>query len=284
MTEADVGKYSCHATNEHGDAWQIINLLQAEPPTFTKRLQETTCLNQGSARMECKVIGIPTPTVKWFKDWQPLHESDRIKIIWEDPDTCTLFIHHTITRDAGLYSCTASNIAGSTSTSAKLVVEEEEIKYQYANYVPRTIKPRNRNLENYYDLGDELGRGTQGINYHAADKVTGNTYAAKVMHGKGQNQAFMKQELNIMNDLLHPRLVRLWDALQNKDFMALVTDLCGGGDLLGSMFKRDTVLESEIANYISQILEGLEYMHNRNIGHFGLTVSSRVVKIPLNVS
>ena len=29
MTEKDVGSYSCHAKNEHGDAWKKIKLLQA---------------------------------------------------------------------------------------------------------------------------------------------------------------------------------------------------------------------------------------------------------------
>ena len=150
---------------------------------------------------------------------------------------------------------------------------EEKVEYDRANYVPRTINPRNRNIENYYDIGDEIGRGTQGIFYHAVDKISGNSYAAKMMHGKGKFLTYMKQELNIMNDLSHPRLLRLYDAFHNKDFMTLVTDLCGGGDLLESIVKRDRVLESEIANYIRQVLEGLEYMHNRSIGHFGLTVS-----------
>ena len=104
-------------------------MLYIEPPTFTHRLKETTCLNRGSARMECKAIGIPTPVVKWFKDWQPLYESDRIKILWEEPDTCTLYIHNTISRDGGLYSCTATNIAGNTSTSAMLVIEGTKRKH-----------------------------------------------------------------------------------------------------------------------------------------------------------
>lgn len=34
MTEREVGTYSCHATNEHGDAWKKIKLLEAGKVCF----------------------------------------------------------------------------------------------------------------------------------------------------------------------------------------------------------------------------------------------------------
>ena len=33
---------------------------------------------------------------------------------------------------------------------------------------------RRGTLENHYDIGDELGRGTQGITYHVIEHFTGN--------------------------------------------------------------------------------------------------------------
>ncbi len=100
----------------------------SEPPVFTKRLEETSVFAHRHGRFEATVIGVPEPTIKWFKDWQPIHESNRIKILWESPDRATLFINGAITRDAGLYSCTASNIAGNASTSAMLHIEGIYIK------------------------------------------------------------------------------------------------------------------------------------------------------------
>ncbi|XP_053213912.1 obscurin-like isoform X4 [Panonychus citri] len=273
MTEKDVGTYSCHATNEHGEAWKKIKLLQAEPPSFILRLKETTGMAYKSTRMECKVTGIPMPTVKWFKDWLPIHDSDRTKILWEESENrSTLFINSTISRDAGLYSVTATNVVGSASCSANLAIEDDEILFNWANYIPRVIRPRKKALEDYYDLGDELGRGTQGVTYHAVERASGNNYAIKMMHGKEDTKPFMDRELEMMNQFFHPKLVRLWDAFDHKETLALITDICGGGELLEAIVGRGQLTEKEIANYIRQILEGLNHMHGREIGHFGLTI------------
>ena len=123
MTESDVGWYTCVATNKHGSEERKIKLEIAEPPVFTKRFEEITVLSRRHARFECTVEGKPEPIVRWFKDWQPLAESDRIKILWETPNRATLFINGAIVKDAGLYSCSASNIAGHASISAMLHIE-----------------------------------------------------------------------------------------------------------------------------------------------------------------
>lgn len=73
--------------------------------------------------LKCRVIGTPYPKIKWFKDWQPLAESSRIHIKWEEPDCCTLALNDSILKDGGLYSCAATNVAGTSTTSAMLNVE-----------------------------------------------------------------------------------------------------------------------------------------------------------------
>ncbi|XP_074600440.1 uncharacterized protein LOC141854581 isoform X3 [Brevipalpus obovatus] len=278
MTEQDVGVYTCKAWNEHGETVKKIRLLEAEPPMFTLRLKETTGMAYKSVRMECKVTGNPMPQVKWFKGWSPLYDSDRIKILWEDPDHSTMFMNSAITRDSGLYSVTATNFVGSASCSANLSIENDEILYNWANYVPRVVKPKRRAIEEHYDIGDEIGRGTQGVIYHAQERRSGESYATKFMHGKGPMREFMQQELDAMNQLFHPKLLRLADAFDHKDNMCLVTDLCDGGDLLKSILERGTLTEGEVANYIKQVLEGLNHMHCRDIGHLGLTIGDILVE------
>ncbi|XP_076316761.1 protein Obscurin-like isoform X4 [Tachypleus tridentatus] len=278
MTQNDVGTYICHAVNQHGEASQKIKLLLAELPTFTKRLDETTVLIRKGGQLECCVSGIPYPKIKWFKDWNPLYESSRIKITWEKPDRCFLTLSDSILKDSGLYSVTASNVAGSATSSAMLNVEESEKEYSLWTYsYPHIVKPKTDLFEGLYDIGDELGRGTQGIVYHAVERTSGRSYAAKMMHGTGVLRDFMNAEMDIMNQLSHHRLVRLWDAFETKSSLTLVTDLCGGGELLNNIIQRTMLTESEVAFYIKQVLEGLEHMHSKNIGHLGLTIGDLLV-------
>ncbi|XP_076362329.1 protein Obscurin-like isoform X2 [Tachypleus tridentatus] len=276
MTEADEGTFMCHAVNEHGDTRQKIKLMLAEPPSFSKRLNETTIMLRRSGRLECQVTGIPSPAIRWFKDWHPLYESSRIKIFTEEPNKCIMYLSGSILKDSGLYSVTVSNIAGSASCSAALSVEEAD--YNALTYAhPHSVKPKIKPFEDYYDIGDELGRGTQGIVYHTVERISGNSYAAKMMHGKGKLRDFMDAELDIMNQLCHPRLVQLFDAFETKSSLTLVTDLCGGGELLDNILKRGKLTEKEVAHYIRQVLEGLEHMHSKNIAHLGLTIGDILV-------
>lgn len=92
-----------------------------------------------------------------------------------EPDTCHLHISDAINRDVGLYSITASNVAGSVSHSIMVHVEEDERRYWDQTYLrPKPVRPhKEMPLAETYDLGDELGRGTQGITYHAVERSTG---------------------------------------------------------------------------------------------------------------
>ncbi|GFY50994.1 obscurin [Trichonephila inaurata madagascariensis] len=168
---------------------------------------------------------------------------------------------------------TATNIAGTATTSAMLNVEECENEYHILTYKrPPFSKPNERPFEDFYDIGDELGRGTQGITYHVVERKTGRSLAAKVMHGTDKLMDFMTSEMDIMNQLCHPRLVRLWDAHKTKSSLTLATDLCGGGELLPNIIHRGKLTESIVAHYIKQVLEGLQHMHEKNIAHLGLTI------------
>ncbi|XP_063238451.1 obscurin isoform X6 [Bacillus rossius redtenbacheri] len=281
MLERDVGWYEAVATNEHGEARQRVRLEIAEYPQFLSRPEETVVMLRRSGKLEARIVGVPYPEIKWFKDWQPLAASSRIKILFRPPDTSVLQINDAIAKDEGLYSVSARNVAGSVSTSAMLHVEESEQEYGIRTYGRgRDVRPRRKPLEDFYDLGDELGRGTQGITYHAVERLTGRNYAAKVMHGTSALRPFMSNELEIMNALNHRKLIRLQDAYDTDRSLVLVTELAAGGELMDSLTKQPYVTESEVAGYIRQLLWGLEHMHNQNIAHLGLTIGDLLISHP----
>lgn len=80
MLERDVGEYEAVATNEHGEARQKVRLEIAEYPRFLKRPGETFIMTRRNGRLEARVVGVPTPEVKWYKDWLPITDSARIKV------------------------------------------------------------------------------------------------------------------------------------------------------------------------------------------------------------
>ncbi|XP_047531484.1 obscurin isoform X5 [Vanessa atalanta] len=274
MLERDVGWYEAVASNEHGQARQRVRLQLAEYPTFLKRPEECVVLQRRLARIEARVAGVPFPDIKWYKDWQPLAQSSRIKMHFIEPDTVVLTISDVMLKDEGLYSVSARNVAGAVSASAMLYVEESEHEYsaRTREYPPR-IKASSKPFGDYYDLGDELGRGVQGVVYHAAERTSGRNYAAKIMHGHSDLKPFMKNELDIMNILNDRHLVRLYDAYEHDHTLALVSELAAGGELVRDRLLRSQgYTEREVAGYVRQLLRGLKHMHDNSVAHLGLTI------------
>ncbi|XP_020711856.2 obscurin isoform X2 [Athalia rosae] len=281
MLERDVGMYEAVATNEHGEARQRVRLEIAEYPTFIQRPDETIIMMRKSGRLEARVIGVPYPELKWYKDWKPLTSSSRIKIQFVEPDTSVLIINDAISKDEGLYSLSARNVAGSVSSSAMIHIEENEHEYGYRTYTKsKEIKANPKPFGHFYDLGDELGRGTQGVTYHAVERLTGRNYAAKVMHGCGELRPFMYNEMEIMTRLNHRKLLRLHDAYETDRSLSLVMELASGGELVDNLIRQPYYTEGDIAGYIRQILWGLEYMHSHNYAHLGLTLGDLLISHP----
>ena len=51
--------------------------------------------------------------------------------------------------------------------------------------------------------------------------------------------------------------------------MTLISELATGGELLDVITSNKYVTEIEVARIIQQVLEGIEYMHSKSIGHLG---------------
>lgn len=197
-----------------------------------------------------------------------------------EPNIYVLSINDAIIRDEGLYSVCARNVAGSISTSVMLHIEENEDTYIYKTYgrLPYIRAKQNR-YNDKYDIGDELGRGTQGITYHAVERATSDNYAAKIMYGRHELRPFMLNELEIMNGLNHKNLIQLHDAYDLDKNVTLIIELAAGGELVkNNLLKRNYYTERDIAYYIRQALWGLDHMHDHGIGHMGLTVRVNTLK------
>ncbi|XP_062553317.1 obscurin isoform X3 [Armigeres subalbatus] len=282
MSERDVGVYEAVATNEYGSVRQRVCLELGEFPRFLQRPEEVFIMGRRSGRVEAKIAGVPFPDVKWYKDWQPITESSRLKMIFYEPDTWVLLITDAIKKDEGLYSISVRNVIGSVSSSVMVHVEDNEEDYVYnAHHRTPYVRARNKVYEDYYDIGDEIGRGTQGITYHATERSNGRNFAAKIMYGSPDLRPFMFNEVDIMNVLNHRKLIRLHDAYDINRSLTLIIELASGGELVrDNLLMHDYYTERQIAIYVYQILLGLEHMHTRGIGHMGLTIKDLLIAYP----
>lgn len=70
------------------------------------------------ATLICEAEGYPVPEIAWYKDGQLTTESMRQRIL----STGALQFAFAQPSDTGRYTCTATNVAGSSSSSMELTV------------------------------------------------------------------------------------------------------------------------------------------------------------------
>ncbi|NWI65901.1 IGS10 protein, partial [Todus mexicanus] len=121
----DRGQYLCTAANPHGTARLLVTLsVVAYPPRITGgRWQLLTAHSGKPVALKCKAEGQPPPAISWVLA-NETHVSDasaRNNKVRVEPDG-TLVIKEVTVYDRGLYTCMATNPAGTDTLVVKLQV------------------------------------------------------------------------------------------------------------------------------------------------------------------
>lgn len=174
ISETDNGRYTCEAANKEGRVSTFARLqtvsdpkifeadtklkqnVEAELenldemlPQFTMRLRDRRVQCTYPVRLTCQALGVPFPTVLWFKDGNKLIEDDRVAFLQEDQFS-TLEISRTYLEDSGQYTATAKNELGSVSCHCNLTVDKGIRAY----IAPEFYKPLD--LVYTYQENDEI--------------------------------------------------------------------------------------------------------------------------------
>lgn len=78
----------------------------------------------------------------------------------------------------------------------------------------------------------------------------------------------MQHEVKILLKLnRHPNVVKLFETFETGRHILLVMELCAGGDLLNYVRKRKKLDEIAAKYLFKQLIEGLGYLHSKNVLH-----------------
>uniref|UniRef100_H0WC62 Hemicentin-1 n=1 Tax=Cavia porcellus TaxID=10141 RepID=H0WC62_CAVPO len=118
---SDSGMYLCVATNIAGNVTQSVKLSVHVSPKIQHGPKHVKVQVGHQVDIPCNAQGSPLPVVTWFKGGQTIL-ADGVQHL-SDPDG-TLSIKQAMLSDAGIYTCVATNIAGSDETEITLHVQE----------------------------------------------------------------------------------------------------------------------------------------------------------------
>ncbi|XP_018098707.1 palladin isoform X2 [Xenopus laevis] len=77
-------------------------------------------------RMDCKVSGLPTPDLSWQLNGRPIRPDNSHKMLVRENGVHSLVVEPVTARDAGIYTCVASNRAGQNSFTLELIVAAKD--------------------------------------------------------------------------------------------------------------------------------------------------------------
>mmetsp|Transcript_16007 Transcript_16007/g.20244 ORF Transcript_16007/g.20244 Transcript_16007/m.20244 type:complete len:105 (+) Transcript_16007:203-517(+) len=95
-----------------------------------------------------------------------------------------------------------------------------------------------------------LGAGAFGQVRKATHKSSGEIRAVKMIDKlvlDEEEQVRLKYEIDILKNLTHPNIVKLYEVYESKSLIYLVTELCDGCELFDEISKRDHFSEVEAA-------------------------------------
>ena len=149
---SDEASYQCKATNQLSSSYSAAQLrIFKLAPTFTKHPVEieTYAAEGMNATIECKPEAAPMPEFEWRHDGRKIGSGGRRQVLKGG----TLVISPVSREDYGNYTCTATNLYGSSSSSGRLVVLRRPEFYRSPPEIIQTSVMENLTLEceSYYD-------------------------------------------------------------------------------------------------------------------------------------
>ncbi|KAJ1941791.1 Protein kinase of the Mitotic Exit Network, partial [Linderina pennispora] len=124
-----------------------------------------------------------------------------------------------------------------------------------------------------YQLGNCIGRGQFGAVYRALDLETGQMVAVKQISIEGQNADDMEDvmgEVDLLKSLSSPRIVRYHGFVKTDTHLNLVMEYVENGSLSATLKSFGSFPEKLVLAYVVKIIQGLSYLHARDVVHCDL--------------
>ncbi|KAG0192790.1 hypothetical protein DFQ28_007694 [Apophysomyces sp. BC1034] len=133
------------------------------------------------------------------------------------------------------------------------------------------------NIKARYKLGNSIGKGQFGTVHRALDLRTGQMVAVKRIWLDATCKNDIEdvlQEAQILQSLTHPNIVKYEGFIQSAEHMNIVLEYVENGSLQNTLKAFGSFPESLVASYCLRILEGLCYLHERDVVHCDLKAAN----------
>ena len=159
--------------------------------------------------------------------------------------------------------------------------EQEKLSRFIKNYYQSNKKYPKSNL-NFYLYGRQIGHGAFGQVNLALHIASGRLVAIKIFAKKNLKNTRAKQkiknEIEMLSHFHHPFINQILDNFETDTHIFIVMEyVCG--DLLGFIRKRGKLSESVSKLIFKQLIEGLKYIHKKNVVHRDIKLDNILIDL-----
>ncbi|XP_039941038.1 serine/threonine-protein kinase SIK2 [Hirundo rustica] len=138
----------------------------------------------------------------------------------------------------------------------------------------------------FYDIEGTLGKGNFAVVKLARHRITRSEVAIKIID-KSQLDAVnlekIYREVQIMKMLDHPHIIKLYQVMETKSMLYLVTEFAKNGEIFDYLASHGRLSEPEARRKFWQILSAVEYCHGRKIVHRDLKAENLLLDNNMNI-
>jgi serine/threonine protein kinase len=109
-------------------------------------------------------------------------------------------------------------------------------------------------------------------------KLTRKKVAIKIINKQNilpRDYELLKSEIEILKVCQHPNIIKMYDVIENTNYIYIIMDYCGGGDLFKYFTDRKYRLdEKRVCEIIHKLATSLYYLHSYGIIHRDLKLEN----------
>lgn len=154
-----------------------------------------------------------------------------------------------------------NNSATSASTTGALTDVDNAV---------RGLSKKGVKFNDAYKVGKELGAGAFSVVKEGTHKTSGYSFAIKVVTKSkltDDDTAALQDEIMVLQELLHPHIIRLYDVFDEKLYYYLVTEKMSGGELFDRIVQKSYYNEKEARDTCMVLFDALNFCHTHNVAH-----------------
>uniref|UniRef100_A0A2K6ULY4 Obscurin n=1 Tax=Saimiri boliviensis boliviensis TaxID=39432 RepID=A0A2K6ULY4_SAIBB len=148
------------------------------------------------------------------------------------------------------------------------LASEEESQRQPAQPLPSTQT---------FAFQTQIRRGRFSVVRQCWEKASGRALAAKIIPYQPKDKTAVLREYEALKGLRHPHLAQLHAAYLSPRQLVLILELCSGPELLPGLAERASYSESEVKDYLWQMLSATQYLHAQCILHLDLRSENMII-------